>query len=416
MSGKILSEWLEKIRLQHRLEIDLTLDRVKFVAKKLGIDSLNCPIITVGGTNGKGSTVAGLEKIWQMAGFNVGAFTSPWLYRFNEIVRVNCIPVSDDLFISAFEKIDAIRGEVTLTQFEFNTLAALLIFQASNLDVVILEVGLGGRLDAVNILAADVAVVTSIDLDHMDRLGDTREKIGFEKAGIFRKNQIAICGDLNPPSSLTNYAKNIGAKFFLQGRDFGFIDSDLFWSFWYEDLLLANLPKPKLLLSNMSIVLMVVNLLQNKLPVNLSIIKQVLSELVLSGRIEIRAGDIVTIIDVAHNPAAASVLSSYLKTHPIKGQTRAVFSMLADKDILTTVIIMSEVIDEWFVAPLNVPRAASMGLLKEIFNNSNIIDEKTIFTTNIKEAYSSSQKKSNLGDRIVIFGSFYTVSAALAET
>lgn len=416
MSKMQLECWLKKIRLQHRLEIDLSLERVKSVAKTLNVAELPCFVVTVAGTNGKGSTVAGLEKIWLTAGYRVGAFTSPWLYRFNEIVRVQGAPVMDDLFISAFEKIELARGDLTLTQFEFNTLAALLIFQAAELDIAILEVGLGGRLDAVNIIDADLAVVTSIDLDHTDRLGDTREKIGFEKAGIFRRGQLAVCGDLDPPVSLKRHAKVLGTQIFYQGQDFDVKEeTEDQWNFWRKDFLLTALPKSRLLLTNMATVLMAVNLLQDRLPVQYHVIQDALRELSLPGRIEVRPGAVTTILDVSHNPAAAKVLANFLRKEKITGKTRAVFSMLDDKDILSTIHNMLDVIDEWFVAPLSVPRAASLSQLKKIFNEVNLVDEKSQFTSDIKEAYSFAKQNSVMNDRIVIFGSFYTVSGVLTE-
>jgi len=412
MSTEKLSEWLETIRLQHRLEIDLSLGRVREVAEKLGILKLNCPVVTVGGTNGKGSTVAGLEKIWLSAGYRVGAFTSPWLHRFNEIVRIQGEPVIDARFIHAFRQIDLVRGDLTLTQFEFNTLAAFLIFQAENLDVVILEVGLGGRLDAVNIIDADVSVVTTIALDHIDRLGDTREKIGYEKAGIFRTNRPAVCGDFDPPESLITYAKKIGAQFYCQGNDFGFEETGNDWNFWRNHDVISHLPRPSLLLQNMATVLMVIDLLQNRLPVTRDSIIQALQTVHLPGRIEVHPGQITKIFDVSHNPAAAKILADYLSQRK-SANTRAVFSMLSDKDILTTIKIMKEVISEWFVAPLDIPRGTPLSRLQEIFYHANV--ENISFMSNVKEAYLAAQNKSIQNDCIVVFGSFHTVSEVLLK-
>lgn len=408
---KNLYDWIEEIRLQHRLEIDLSLERVRIVSNRLNINNFSCPVVTVGGTNGKGSTVAGLEKIWSLAGFNVGAFTSPWLYRFNELVRIQGAPVEDIAFIQAFERIEAARGDITLTQFEFNTLAAFLIFQAAQCEVVILEVGLGGRLDAVNIIDADVAVITSIALDHTDRLGDTREKIGYEKAGIFRSGRPVVCGDSHPPASIRQTATQIAAPFYCQGESFGFRKTEEDWTFWWKDHEMSHLPMPVLLLQNMATVLMVVELMQSRLPVTRKQIDLALEQITLPGRIEVHQGDVTRILDVSHNPAAAVVLANYLSQHATTGKTRAIFSMLADKDILSTLQVMKTSIDEWYIAPLNVLRGATLSYLNEQFVAAEIAREAIHEYSSILEAKHAAENISQSGDRLVIFGSFYTVAA-----
>ncbi|MDX1901602.1 MAG: bifunctional tetrahydrofolate synthase/dihydrofolate synthase [Gammaproteobacteria bacterium] len=410
-----LQEWIEKIHSQHRLEIDLSLSRVREVAKCLCISPFNCPVVTVGGTNGKGSTVAGLEKIWAMAGFKVGAFTSPWLYRFNELVRLQGVPVADEAFIQAFEQIEGARGEITLTQFEFNTLAAFLIFQAAGCEVVILEVGLGGRLDAVNIIDANVAVITSIALDHMDRLGDTREKIGYEKAGIFRLERPIVCGDPNPPETIRAAAEKLSAPFYCQGQDFGFEKNKDNWTFWSAEHSMTHLPLPPLLLQNMATVLMTIELLQPQLPVQRETLNEAFKNISLPGRIEVHHGTVTRILDVCHNPAAAEILADYLKKNPVSGKTRAIFSMLADKDIVSTLHVMKENIVEWYIAPLDVARGASLAQLKEKFCVAQIAENRVHDFPTLKAAKDFAEKQSQRGDRLVIFGSFYTVSAVSAE-
>lgn len=405
MVSLTLSEWLEKISKQHRLSIDLNLERVTAVANNLLLQELDPVIVTVGGTNGKGSTVSGLEAIWLKAGFRVGAFTSPWLYSFNELIRIQGQPVSDEELVAAFMKIEAARGEQTLTVFEFNTLAALLIFKAAALDVIILEVGLGGRLDAVNIISPDVSVVTTIAMDHMDWLGSTREAIGFEKAGIFRQGRPAVCGDFDPPDSLFVP----GVPLWVQGKDFGFERQAKTWSFWNETKRLDDLPLPSLLLQNQATVLQVIDLLQKRLPVSRKAIDQGLASMHLPGRIEVKAGVVSEIRDVSHNPAAVQPLACYLQDTPIEGKTRAVFSMLADKDIAGVLEIMREVIDDWFVAPIDADRAASMSRLQDDFNTVKI--NQVHFLKTLSKAYEEAKNKSISGDRVVIFGSFYTLAA-----
>lgn len=405
-----LSEWLQWISLIHSQTIDLGLDRVSQVAKRLNLLTPSCPVITVAGTNGKGSTVAGLEAAYLAAGYRVGAFTSPYLFRFNELIRVQGLETSDGDFLQTFARIEEARGEVTLTQFEFNTLAALDIFQRKSLDVIILEVGLGGRLDAVNIIDADVAVVTSIAIDHADRLGDTRELIGREKAGIFKTGKPAVCGDFNPPATLIDYAHKINTPLFCPNKDFGFErQGDQSWSWWNKAQQLEHLPISQLALQNMSTVLQVIDLLQSKLPVSRTAIDQALKTVTLPGRLQVIPGEVTKILDVSHNPAAAEWLANFLSDHPITGKTRAVFSMLADKDISSTISIMKPYIDEWFVAPLTADRAASIQQLQQAFQTASI--QTVNFHSSIPTAFLCAEENSISGDRIVIFGSFYTVAA-----
>jgi len=406
----LLDDWLERIKNQHRKIIDLDLKRVRVVADRLGLLKPAYPIIIVGGTNGKGSTVAGLEAILLAAGYRVGAFTSPYLYRFNELVRVQGKAAQDEDFIQAFELIEKTRGDITLTQFEFNTLAALFIFQHSQLDVGILEVGLGGRLDAVNILDADVSVVTSIAIDHADWLGDTREKIAVEKAGIFRAGVPAVCGDFDPPVTLLAYATERSISLFCQGVQFGFEPHLSSWTWWSQKTRLENLPLPHLALQNMSTVLMTIELIQEKLPVKRAAIDVGLAEVDLPGRIQVIQGEITQIFDVSHNPAAAEFLAHYLQQHKCAGKTHAVFSMLADKDILGTLYVMRNCIDEWYIAPLSGERGSSLSVLEYCFRTAQI--KSVNFYPEIKNAYETALAIAQSNDRIVVFGSFHTVAEA----
>lgn len=410
MKFSTVYEWLDWIGSVHNKDIELGLDRIKTVAERLGVLHQECPVIVVGGTNGKGSVVAGLESIYLTAGYQVGAFTSPYLFTHNEEVRVNGKPVTDDLLCKAFDRIEAERREVTLTPFEYHTLAALVIFHEKRLDALILEIGLGGRLDAVNVIDADVAVVTSIAMDHMDWLGDTREAIAFEKAGIFRNRTPAVCGDDNPPLTLVDSAKQVGAQLFVQGKAFKFTESSQTWSWQSSTTKYVDLPKNHLLTQNMSSVVMAVTLMQRQLPVSEEQIRQGLQQVKLTGRLQKIAGEVEKIFDVGHNPAAIEKLAQHLGNNPVQGKTYAVFSMLADKDIRESLRMIMPNIDGWFVAPLRNKRAASSELLQKIFQD-NHLDAR--FDENIAHSYQAAQKIAKPGDRIVIFGSFSTVSEAM---
>lgn len=411
MSLSTLNAWLEKIYSIHPREIELGLERVKTVAGRLGVLTPACPVIIVGGTNGKGSTVAGLEAIYRAAGYQVGAFTSPILFKHNEYVRINGELASDAEFCAAYEKIAAARQEVSLTPFEFHALAALLIFKSYPLQVLLLEVGLGGRLDAVNMFEPDLSIVTSIGIDHVDLLGPTRESIGREKAGIFRAGKPAVCGDLDPPSTLLEVANNLGTQLYKQGKDFSYQDQDQDWSWSYQNGQYQHLPKNSLALQNMANVLMGVTLLQKKLPVTEEAIINGLTDLSLPGRIQILPGPVTKIFDVSHNSHAIGFLTQHLHSMEHTGKTFAVFSMLGDKDILESLKLMRGEINYWYTATLEVPRAASLEKLKIAFDEAGIIERD--YFDSIQEAYAAALVAAQPGDRIIIFGSFHTVAALM---
>jgi dihydrofolate synthase/folylpolyglutamate synthase len=414
-----LTNWIERIQSLHSLDMDLSLERVKEVTRRLNLANRDSCVITVAGTNGKGSTVAGLETIYLEKGYKVGAFTSPYLFRYNEYVRLQGKEAGDDEFCLAFERIEQARGEISLTAFEFTALAAFDIFSRAHLDIWILEVGLGGRFDAVNVLDADLAIVTSIGIDHVEWLGDTREKIAFEKAGVLRPNQPAVCGDFDPPMSLIQYANDIGAKLYLQQKDFGFEETNLSnpkkrgWSWWNKTKRLDLLPYPKLALQNMSSVLMAIDLLQTTLPVDNNSIYEGLEKVALAGRIQIIPGKVEQIWDVSHNPASAEFLYRWLRENPIKGKTRAVFSMLSDKDILNTLNVIKEKIDEWHIADLHIKRAMSLNDLQDAFITAKITAVSSYPT--IHQAHEHALALSNEEDRVIVFGSFHTVSGVSAS-
>lgn len=407
MNLSTLSDWLSWITSLHPSEMDLGLERVKKVADSLNVTP-TCAVIIVGGTNGKGSTVAGLEAIYRAASYHVGAFTSPILFKHNEQVRIDQRLASDQVFCDAFTKVNEARGDITLTAFEFCTLAALLIFKNQALDVLILEVGLGGRLDAVNIIDADVSIVTSIGIDHTQWLGSTRNQIAREKAGIFRLNRPAICGDPNPPSALIESAKKVGAKWYCQGHDFHYQSTPTSWSWSHSDTHYHQLPLNSLAMQNMSTVLMAVSLLQSHLPVTRKAINDGLEQATLPGRIQVVEGSVTEIFDVSHNPAAVIYLANRLSTMTCLGKTYAVFSMLADKDIVESLLSIRDDVDQWYVAPLSVKRAASIDNLGAAFQKTDI--KNVNFFSSIQEAYDTAKQNAQKNDRIVVFGSFHTVA------
>jgi len=412
MHFSTMTEWLNWIATIHKTPIELGLPRIKKVAERLNCLQFSCPIVIVGGTNGKGSTVAGLASIYQSAGYRVGTFTSPFLFKPNEQVKIDGIECDDAYFCQAFERVESIRGDVSLTPFEFQTLAALEIFKNHHLDLIILEVGLGGRFDAVNIIDADISIITNIDLDHTEWLGETREAIAIEKAGIMRSYKPVVCGDFNPPSTLIDAAFQLDSPIYIQGREFQYQKRNGVWDFKCDSVQLIDLPMPSLALPNMASVLMSIFLLQSRLFVSEDSIRLGLSLVKLAGRVQIIPGSITTIWDVSHNPASVLHLSSKLKELPLQKKTLAVFSMLNDKDIVSSLLAIRDDIDIWYVAPLSCPRAASKDVLQAAFSRARIYSVH--YFSSLKEAYQEAEKASQAGDTIVVFGSFHTVSEAAA--
>jgi len=405
---KTLDQWLKWIASVHPQEMALGLDRVKSVAERMGLSKPTCPLVIVGGTNGKGSCVASLEKIYSLQGYRTGAFTSPILFRHNELLRIQGQEVEDQEFCEAYAKIEAARAELILTAFEYHTLAAMEICSRHVLDIWILEVGLGGRLDAVNIMDADVAIVTSIGIDHVDWLGSTRELIGTEKAGIFRSHCPAICGDTEPPNSLAEYARKLSSPFYCQGKEFSFLINKDSWEWRGENSAYAQLPFSQLAVQNISTALMAVEILQTRLPVSEEVIRQAIKTVSIPGRIEIIPGPVTEIHDVSHNPAAVAFLSQRMQQLSCQGKTRAVFSMLGDKDIAGSLREIKMLIDEWVVAPLGVPRAASREQLVQAFQAEGI--SAVTYFDSVKQAAEVARKVSQENDRLLVFGSFHTVA------
>ena len=399
------------------------LERVGEVKKRMGLQP-QCPVVVVAGTNGKGSVCAYLSQIYTQAGFKVGTLTSPHLLRYNERIAVNTRPVEDAAIVASFERIEAARAGISLTYFEFNTLAAVDIFIREKVDVMVLEVGLGGRLDAVNVFDADCAVVTSVDLDHQAFLGDTVEQVAFEKAGVFRSGKPAICGQTPPPESLRRHAGKIGAELLLIKRDFDFSTlENVQWSYRYHpqnsDGRTRNrnaLPFPALRgayqLSNAACALTVLECLGDRLPVDIAAIKRGLLLVENPGRFQVLPGRPLTVLDVGHNPHAARALRRSLINLMFAEKRTAVFSILADKDIDGVLDIVKDQFDEWHIAPLDVPRGMTAEALVRKLSEHGIENVKVF--ENIEKAYRAALEKAGENDRIVVFGSFHTVAAVMA--
>lgn len=412
-----LSVWLAWLEQLHIKNIDLSLERVRAVAQTLRLTEFLCPVIIIGGTNGKGSTVAILEAIYRNAGYNVGAYTSPHLLHFNERIRINGQDIDDLSIITALRVIEAARGSVTLTFFEYTTLVALWLFKQANLNIILLEVGLGGRLDAVNIIDADVSIVTSVDLDHMDWLGNTREHIGFEKAGIFRAGKAAICGDYRPPQTLIDHARHINAPLFCQNKAFHFNsdDSRSSWN-WQGPLLHFNaLPMPHLAMQNVSTALMAYHCLADKLPATEPQIREAIATTKVKGRFQQISASPCVIVDVAHNPAAAKMLAENIRHHlsAYKNIT-AVFSALQDKDIIGIIKPLSTRINAWYLAPLACPRGSNITDLMSAVMAGGGVNLYAFDKINV--AYEEALLHSTADDCIIVFGSFYTVAEILIDT
>jgi dihydrofolate synthase/folylpolyglutamate synthase len=408
-----LSEWLAWQEQLHPNTIDMGLERISSVHQRLGNKPPARTVITVGGTNGKGSCVAMLEAIYLKAGYRVGAYTSPHLHHYTERIRINGEVVKEDTLCAAFDRVDQVRNEVSLSYFEFGTLAALDIFGDQSLDVAILEVGLGGRLDAVNIIDADLAVLASIGIDHQDWLGDDRETIAKEKAGIMRADCPAVCGDSNPPASLIEYADTIGAGLHYLGRDFFYHLKGDVWEWRGDGQRCFALPRPAMRgnyqLCNAATVLTGVMCLSDKLPVAQADVRSGLLAANLEGRFQVIPGEVVKVLDVAHNSDAAKSLASTLKEMPCVGTSHAVVAMLQDKDIKAVLTQLQPVVDRWYVAGLDVARGASETMLAGILNAMGATQAVYQFDT-VAKAYNNARTAAVPGDRIVVFGSFYTVA------
>lgn len=413
-----LAGWLARLETLHPAAIALGLDRVRSVAQRMHL-AAQVPVFVVGGTNGKGSTTGMLEAMLRAAGYRTGLYTSPHLMRYNERVRIDGAEASDATLVEAFGRVEDARdaaGGIPLTYFEFGTLAALDLFARSNLDAWVLEVGLGGRLDAVNIVDADVAVITSIDLDHQDWLGDTREAIGLEKAGIFRSGRPAICGDPEPPASVIEHAASIGANLLRIGIDYGGILEGAQWRYFGPGGARYGLPVPALRgafqIGNAASAIAALSCVRDRLPVAAAALRDGLVRVEVPARFQVLPGRPTIVLDVAHNPHAARALAQTLGTMGFHPSTTAVFGMLADKDIAGVVRALRPRIDLWRVADLPGPRGAAADALRDVLLAEGVAPEAIRAHASIAAALDAARAEAGEADRIVVFGSFLTVAAA----
>ena len=445
-----LADWLTYLETLHPCEIDLGLQRVKMIAQRLELLNPACKVITVAGTNGKGSCVALLDAILRAEGYRIGCYTSPHLLHFNERIVINHQPVDGQSLCNAFAAIEqkrldpsAANKEISLTYFEFATLAALYLFKQQTLDFILLEVGLGGRLDAVNIIDADLAILSTIDLDHQDWLGNSREQIGFEKAGILRRHKIAVCGDPSPPQSVMDFAQAWPCTLLIQGQDFSAStesegeSAGLQWTWRGLDhrgtaIKLTQLPRPSLLLQNAATVLQ--SLMVLNLPLSEQAIKRGLQNASLPARqqtIRVIGHKPDIILDVAHNPQAAAKLAQKLHGEDSPGKTHLVLAMLAEKDSASFCEILSPYIDCWHITKMNQERGLAADLLynqtlKLLAMKNGGAGQRTCnrFSApprvsryaNIRQAWQAATQQSSADDRIVVTGSFYTVAEVMDLT
>ena len=432
-----LADWLTYLESLHPKTIALGLERVAQVRQRLNLNP-DFPVIVVGGTNGKGSVCAMLEGMLHAAGYRVGCYTSPHLLDYNERVRIGKKQASDAELCASFEKIEQARCaeadvgrdssrhaqdvgmnpnlQIPLTYFEFGTLAAMQCFIEHKVDVAILEVGLGGRLDAVNVFDSDCAVVTSVDIDHTDYLGDTREAIAYEKAGIFRGGKVAIFGDQDMPAAIAAEAQRIGAQLWRLGEQFSFAASAQQWNFHGVSGARSALPYPALRgafqLNNASAALAALDALKDKLPVSMEAVRRGLVEVVLPGRFQVVPGRPMLILDVAHNPHAAASLARNLAGMPPSPRTCAVFAMLKDKDMAGVVRALKDQVDMWLVAGIDAPRGATAAELAQVLEMEGVKGEVRTFAT-ASDALQHACNEASENDRIATFGSFYTVAEVM---
>ena len=427
--ARSLAEWLALQEAAHPKSIDLGLARVGEVARRLGIDRPQSAVITVGGTNGKGSTVAHLEALWLAAGRSVGLFTSPHFLRYNERIRINGAEVEDAAIVAAFERIEAARGAISLTFFEYNTLAALQLFAERGVELALLEVGLGGRLDATNLVAADVAVVCSIGFDHRDWLGETLEEIGGEKAGIFRPGRPAVLGTAHMPASVHAAIARLGARPIVAERDFSWqMEPDSGepprWRYRGARLSLADLPPSVLAGSiqyrNAATALAALEALaiesgstaaaQVVAALDARTVAAALRGVRLAGRFQIVPGPVEWILDIAHNEPAAEVLAAQLRQRPCRGRTLGVVGILGDKDAPAIARALRPALDRWFLCSLHGPRGINAA---DLARRLDPIVQEPVLADSVLAGCEAARAAARTGDRVVVCGSVLTVGPAL---
>jgi dihydrofolate synthase/folylpolyglutamate synthase len=414
-----LDDWLAHCERLHPVTIDMTLDRVAAVRDRLGL-RFDVPVITVAGTNGKGSTCAMLESIALQAGYRVGLYIKPHLVHFEERCRLHGAPVAAEVLLPHFEAVEAARQGTTLTYFEFTTLAILRALSLAELDLVILEVGLGGRLDAVNVIDSDCAVVTSIALDHTEYLGPDRESIGREKAGILRTGRPAVCSDPQPPQSLLDRAMEIGADLRVSGRDFHFTGDRQQWNWTGRERRYAGLAYPALRganqLLNAAGALAAFEALHHRLPITAQAVRTGLALVELPGRFQIVAGQPVLVLDVGHNPQAVAVLAQNLDQMGFYPRTHAVFGAMRDKDLAGVLKPVAPLVDAWHLTDLPIARAATAEALRPVAEAASAGRPVPVHChASPAQALRAAVAAADPADRIVVFGSFYTVGGVLKD-
>ncbi len=418
MTSRSLADWLAYLEQLHPTAIDMGLDRVRAVVARMAMTRPAPLVVTVTGTNGKGSTCAFIASLLNAQGLKIGSYSSPHLLRYNERVLLSGREASDAELCEAFAVVEAARGEISLTYFEMGTLAAFWLFERAGLDAVVLEVGLGGRLDAVNIVDADLAVITNIGLDHADWLGNSRESVAYEKAGILREGKPALCGDLDPPQPLLDHANSLSAPLLLRGRDFDLAMGAGDWHWRGVDaagapLELHGLPLLTLPMENAALALQAYAMLG--LPWDPARLARALLQTRVVGRLDSRqvlwnGRRIALLLDVGHNPHAAAFLAQRLEQRPVVGTRRAVFGLLADKDLTGVLDALAPSISDWAVAPLPTPRTQSATQLAAALleRGASVSEYATI-----EQALDAQCARAESVDEILVFGSFYCVAAAL---
>ncbi|MFJ4155453.1 bifunctional tetrahydrofolate synthase/dihydrofolate synthase [Pseudomonas sp. NPDC089752] len=418
MKERTLGDWLAYLEQLHPSAIDMGLERSQQVLARLALGKLAPRVVTVTGTNGKGSTCAFVASLLRAQGLKVGVYSSPHLLRYNERVLIDGHEASDEHLCEAFAAVEAARGEISLTYFEMGTLAAFWLFYQSELDAVVLEVGLGGRLDTVNVIDADLALVTSIGVDHVDYLGDTRESVAFEKAGIFRRGKPALCGDLDPPQPLLDKARELAAPLFLRGHDFDLTSAEGVWH-WrgttvdgarveLRDLPLLDLPMENATLALQAYLLM-------GLPWDIGQVRKALLATRITGRLDRRTLNwrgkrVELLLDVGHNPHAAEYLARRLSARPLKGRRLAVFGLLADKDLEGVLEPLQCLVDDWAVTPLQSPRSRPPAELVDALTNRGVAVKSY---ASVDAALEGQCAQATADDQILLFGSFFCVAEAL---
>lgn len=416
-----LDGWLARCERLHAKDIDLSIERVRSVKERLGL-TFTVPVFTVAGTNGKGSSCAMLEAITLQAGYRVGLYIKPHLVHFEERCRVNGRSVDAAELLPHFEAVEQARGELSLTSFEFTTLAIMRLLSRSALDLVILEVGLGGRFDAVNAVDADCALITSIDIDHAEFLGNTRELIGFEKAGVMRAGKPVVVSDPEPPASVLDHAQRIGADLRCIGRDFHCSGDQLQWNWVGREQRYSGLAYPALRganqLLNASGVLAALEGMRERLPVSAQAVRNGLATVDLPGRFQIVPGQPALVLDVAHNPHSVAALLHNLDRMGFHPRTHAVFGAMRDKDIPVMLARMAPVVDAWYFTDLATPRAAKADELEAVCRDVPPLPGRRVTTQSLRDpgaALRAALGAADPTDRIIVFGSFYTVGGVLKD-